>query len=96
MEGKRTRDIGRSAYPVDLSAVCQGYARQRSPRREGGDGESDQASAAGVIPPFEYFEFWMDVVVTGEEREEDVRCVVDWGCGRGVCASVELKGSPFV
>jgi len=35
--------------------------------------------------------------MTGEERKEYICHVVDLGCGRGVCASVELKGGgPFI
>ena len=34
--------------------------------------------------------------MTSKEREEYVCRVVDLGCGRGVCASMELKGGPFI
>lgn len=34
--------------------------------------------------------------MAGEERKEYICRVVDLGCGSGVCASVELKGGPFI
>ena len=34
--------------------------------------------------------------MAGEERKQYICRVVDLGCGRGVCASVELEGGPLI